>query len=653
MSKKKIDRAKKKIIFDEGIDLGDFVEGVAGGHLDGKGNGELLTMVVRQLLRSAKFVDGFNGEGWQLWIDESGLSNLTVDKLTVRQIMTIFELLINKVRSVGGQICVSAANGKVKSVEEQDGYFLIHFEQENTFVAHDLMRCQTFTGANLKSYWVEVAGMSDGGILVAKEEFDNTEPAEGDECVLMGNTTNGNRQNLILISATEDGQPRIDVMDGVNGKSFTNALRARLGNLDGIKDDWFPSNNQPHGNGLYSDNAYLRGTFLLVTGEDIKTKFEITEGKIESAVEGLRQDFASDRGYLNNPAFSDGMDKWATENETVFFLAGNRWIWTNGKALSKRGNSASVCKDMGRTVVRIRNKYISQKNTNLQSIPPMTTKEDGTKEAIPVFLTFFYRCAKAGTLTVEFENVDKTGFENFNSMHVEEKIAETDGYKQYSCNGLWNGTGDFKLSFTGDIYLYMLILSTDRVESLTHKYKTLFEQSERLVKISAAVFDKDDNALRETGLMIQPEGSGIYVKDANGKLALIGVGVEETDADGNAKTVIKLTSDHIKLEGLVTANGYFKVRTDGSIEARGGTFRGSVFADNGTIGGFSISQGHIGAANVNYKEDGTIEVNETNNGLFLYDSMIGFNDQNRQAIFGTWNSLGQPMLCRLVDTAKK
>ena len=170
--------------------------------------------------------------------------------------MTIFELLINKVRSVGGQICVSAANGKVKSIEEQDGYYLIRFEQENTFVAHDLMRCQTFTGANLKNYWVEVAGVNGDGILVAKEEFDKTEPAEGDECVLMGNTTNGNRQNLILISATEDGQPRIDVMDGVNGKSFTNALRARLGNLDGIKDDWFPSNNQPHGNGIYSDNAW-------------------------------------------------------------------------------------------------------------------------------------------------------------------------------------------------------------------------------------------------------------------------------------------------------------------------------------------------------------------------------------------------------------
>lgn len=204
---------------------------------------------------------------------------------------------------------------------------------------------------------------------------------------------------------------------------------------------------------------------------------------------------------MNNPSFADGMAKWATENETVFFLAGNRWIWTNGKALSKRGNSASVCKDLGRTVVRIRNKYISQKNANLQSIPPMTTKEDGTKEAIPVFLTFFYRCAKAGKLTVEFENVDKTGFENFNSMHVEEDIAKTEGYKQYSCNGLWNGTGDFKLGFTGDIYLYMLILSTDRVESLAYKYKTLFEQSEKLVRIAAQNFDKDGNVLEESDII--------------------------------------------------------------------------------------------------------------------------------------------------------
>lgn len=587
LSKKKADRAKKKITFEEGIGIGQ--EENAG--IDGKGNAELLTLVVREFLRSPQFVDGLLGEGWRLWMEDA-LSHLTIDKLTVRQVMVVLELLIEKVRSVGGQLCVSAANGKIKTAILEDGFYKITFEQANTFRAHDLMRCATFTGGNLKGYWVEVAGVEGDSILVGVDEFGTSLPAPGDECVLMGNTETPLRQNLILISATEDGQPRMDVMDGVKAKNFTGCLRARLGNLDGISDDWFPADNQPHGNGLYSDNAYLRGTFLLVTGEDIKTKFEIVEGRITSAVTALRNDFATEKGYLNNPSFDAGLEKWNTENETVFFLVGNRWIWANGNVLTKKGDSASVTEDDGRTVVRIRNKYILQKRENLKSIPSMPENDNGEKKAVPVFLTFFYRCAKAGTLRVEFVGVDKTGFANFNSMEVEEELSATDGYVQYTCSGLWNGTGDFKLSFTGDIYLYMLILSTDRVESLAHRYKTLFEQSERLVKISAAVFDRDENFLQETGLVVKPESAGIYAQDADGKLALIGVSVDGTDADGNRISVVKLTGDHIKLEGLVTANQNFKILADGSIESRNGKFFGEIQANTGKIGYFSIdSQG--------------------------------------------------------------
>lgn len=648
LSRKRNDRTKGRITFEQGVVFGE----EENGFVDGKGNAELLTAVVKELLSSGDYSGGgLTDSGWKLGMDEDRLSHLIVDKLTVRQVMNVFELLINKVRSVGGQICVSAANGKIKAVEEQGDYYLISFEQENMFVRHDLVRCQTFTGKDMRSYWVEVADVTEAGIVVAKEEFENVEPKAGDECVLMGNTAVENRQNLVLISATEDGEPRVDVMDGVSGKSFGNALRARLGNLDGIKDDTFPWNNQPRGNGLYADNVYLRGTFLLSTGEDVKTKLEITEGKVQSAIDSVRNDFLSEKGYLNNPTFASGLEKWNSENETVFFLVGNRWIWANGAALSKKGDGASVVTDMGRKVVRIRNKYIRQKHENLRFVPTFPTNSAGKKEALPVYLSFFYRCAKAGTLKIGFENVDKTGFADFNSMEVSEEIAATGGYVQYTCSGLWNGTGDFKLAFDGDIYLYMLVLSTDKIEALTYKYKTLFEQSERLVKISAAVYDKDERALQETGLMIQPEGTGIYIKDANGKLALIGVGVEETDAKGNKKTVIKLTADNIKLEGLVTANGYFKVKEDGSIEAVNGTFRGHVYAEGGAIGGFSIGNGHIGGADVIYNEDGTIEVKDTENGLFLYDDMIGFNDKGRQAIFGTWNNYGQPMLCRLVDTA--
>lgn len=543
-----------------------------------KTDGVTFDSVTSDSIRSAgQFVDGLLGAGFQLWKGEDGRTYLTVDKLTVRQTMAVLELLIEKVRSVGGQICVSAANGRIKTVEESGEHYLITFEQENMFVQHDLVRCQTFTGKDMRSYWVEVTDVTETGIVVVKEEFEGVEPKEGDECVLMGNTANSDRQNMVLISATEDGQPRVDVMDGVSGKTFDNALRARLGNLDGIKDDKFPADRQPRGNGLYADNAYMKGTFVLETGEDVKTRFEITEGKVQSAIDSVRNDFLSEKGYLNNPTFASGLEKWNSENETVFFLVGNKWVWANGAALSKKGDGASVVTDMGRKVVRIRNKYIRQKHENLRFVPTFPTNGDGKKEALPVYLSFFYRCAKSGTLKIGFENVDKTGFADFNSMEVSEEIAATGGYVQYTCSGLWNGTGDFKLAFDGDIYLYMLVLSTDKIEALTYKYKTLFEQSERLVKISAAVYDKDERALEETGLIVTSKVSGLYAIDVDGNLkSFVGAG-----QDG-----VKIKASNIQLEGLVTANNNFKILEDGSVETIKATIGQSLLRDvriNGAI----------------------------------------------------------------------
>lgn len=599
LSRLRPDTAKEKITFLKGADFGNYTTGENGGTVDGDGNAEWLTAVIRELLRSLKFVDGMTGEGWQLWMDAlTGLSNLTIDKVTIRQTLVALELLIQKVRSIGGQFVVSAASGKIKAVAKDGDNYKITFEQNNEFVAHDLMRCAEFTGTHLRGYWVEVSASDGNGITVPVSEFGDVEPKEGDECVLMGNTQNRLRQNLISIAATEDGQPRVDVLDGVCAKNFNDCLRVRLGNLDGISDSRFPTDNQPHGNGLYGDNVYLMGTFVLTTGEDILTRFEITEGKIEAAVEGLRQDFAGDKGYLSNATFYDGMSLWDTDNEAVFFLVGNKWIWANNKVLTNKGNFANVVTDNGRTVVFICNNYITQKNENLRSIPNFSVNDNGKKEAIPVYLSFFYRCKKSGTLKVCFENIDKTDFENFNSMEVLEDLEVTEGYQQYSCNGLWNGTGDFKLSFSGEIYLYMLILSTDRIESLTYKYRTLFEQSERLVKISSAVFDKDENALKETGLFIKPEGAGLYAQDADGKVALIGVSVDEVDEEGNKKSTIKLTADHIKLEGLITANGNFKILEDGSIEATNGKFKGEIIANKGSIGDLSISSDSLYYGNI-------------------------------------------------------
>ena len=635
-----------------------------------KTDGVTFDSVTSDSIRSAgQFVDGLLGSGFQLWKGEDGRTYLTVDKLTVRQTMAVLELLIEKVRSVGGQICVSAANGRIKTVEESGEHYLITFEQENMFVQHDLVRCQTFTGKDMRSYWVEVTDVTETGIVVVKEEFEGVEPKEGDECVLMGNTANSDRQNMVLISATEDGQPRVDVMDGVSGKTFDNALRARLGNLDGIKDDKFPADRQPRGNGLYADNAYMKGTFVLETGEDVKTRFEITEGMVQSAIDGVRNDFVSDKGYLNNATFRSGLEMWDSDNETVFFLVGNRWVWANDNVLSKKGDGASVVTDMGRTVVRIKNKYILQKHGNLRYVPSFASVNDGKKEALPVYLSFFYRCAKAGTLKVSFEGVDKAGFENFNSMDVTEALGVTEGYVQYTCNGLWNGTGDFKLEFDGEIYLYMLVLSTDKVESLTYKYKTLFEQSEWLVKIAAMNFDKDGTVLEGSEIITTSKYNALmserfdengalknaaglitasdwdlwlktYMEDMEKKLdikSFSGMFASAVDNDtdivkkadisafitkdenGNIESGVHVGADNISLEGIVTANENFKILEDGSIEAKNAKIKGYVYSvfkqidlSDATPLGYNADTG-----NSEFQLNGNLYVDASFNGVVL------------------------------------
>lgn len=593
LSRVEEDQALKKITFKEGLDIGYYTAGERGGRIDGDGNAELLTMVVRHLLRSAEFRNGFTGEGWQLWVDDWGLSNLEIDRLTVRQIMTVFELLIERIRAVGGQIIVSAANGKIKTVEDAGETYKITFEGENYFMAHDLIRCQVFSGIEnnnngqpqspVRGYWVEVQSIEDGKVVIPKTEFAewSTAPMEGDECVLMGNTENPYRQSLISIAATEDGQPRIDIMDGVKEKNFVGCLRARLGNLDGIGDSNFPLDKQPHGNGLYADNAYLRGTFLLTTGEDIKTKFEVMEGKIESMVEGLREDFMQDKGFLANPNFYNGMLNWHTNNDVVFYKVGSKWIWTDN-IISLKKNFALTEWDGERTICRIRSNYIRQNHSDYLSLPEFVINGDGLKEPASIYVSFFYKVVTPGNLSIWFANVDDEGFVNYEHFGKSEYLDSTNGkYQQFNASGLWNGTGDFTLTFTGEIHLYMLILTTDRLESLKYMYRTLFEQSANLVKISAAVFDQDEQALQETGLVIKPEGGGIYCQDANGNMALIGVAIEE-----NGESKIFLKAENIKLEGLVTANENFKILEDGSIEAVNGKFSGKLEATTGTFSGF-------------------------------------------------------------------
>lgn len=538
----------------------------------------------------------FTDTGFKVWQAAAGQTYAVIDELTVRRAMRVFELIINKVRATGGTLIVTPANGRVKTagLDTARGQWRLTLEDTCPFVAGDLIRCSAWRhaangagqGTQLTAYWAEVADADSEGVWIAASEFGGqSEPAAGDEVVLLGNTRDPRRQGAVSITATEGGAPRIDILDGIKGKTLAGCAYTRLGALDGTSDAPYFKDGEIHGYGLWSANAYLRGDFILRTGESVSTRFEITDGRIDSAIEGLRQDLAGLGSFLSNATFGQGLYKWDTANRDLPFLLGGRFIWTGTSYLAEKSDAVKVEQDGGRTVAHLRNADLTQRNDNLQSRPTFAPDADGTRHAIPVYLTFHYRCAEAGTLTVTFDGVDQTGFAAFTPLHVTERIEATagEGYRQFTCSGLWNGTGDFRLRFTGDIRLHMLLLTADRVEGLAERYQTLFQQTDRLIRIAAAVYDHDAQALQETGLLIKPEGAGLYAQDAEGHLATIGTAIETEDNNGTKRSVVKLTGDDIRLEGNVTANGGFSIDKEGNVTARNATFSGFIRKEKAVI----------------------------------------------------------------------
>lgn len=259
----------------------------------------LFQTIVKDYISSERFIPGLMGEGMKLYKAINGDWNLEIDNAVVRKAMTIFELIISKVRAVNGGLVISSANGRVKSVSETSGdpaYYVLGIEGDMMFVTDDLVRCQVYTSGHVKYYWVPVASVNDDSILILKSVFPNgTTPAVGDDLVQMGNLTNPNRQGILYLTASEDGKPRISVLDGVNSTSLAGKSKVILGCLDGMTDTDFPADFQPSGHGLYAINCFLKGIFILRNGKSIEQEFSniATElaaipGKIELAIRSMK-----------------------------------------------------------------------------------------------------------------------------------------------------------------------------------------------------------------------------------------------------------------------------------------------------------------------------------------------------------------------------
>nr|DAV38672.1 MAG TPA: tail protein [Caudoviricetes sp.] len=277
------------------------------GKITKEGQLQYLSAIIYEFLSSETFVPGFLGEGFKIWL-ENGNWHIECDNLTVRQTMNVFELLIQKIRSVNGAIVVSQSNGKVTAVEDTGTQYKITFGEEfPTFQEGDLIRCQSWSKNNLKFYWVEVKTAADGYILCDKSEFNNVVPAVGDEVVQMGNTKNAERQALIYITAQESGKPYIEILNGVKTKSLAGTDRTRLGDLSNIVDPDFTGEAAVKGTGFYSTNAFLKGIFVLRNGKRVEDEIKIAKDAADQAA----QDAAN--AAQSAQEAKDRLNKWADD----------------------------------------------------------------------------------------------------------------------------------------------------------------------------------------------------------------------------------------------------------------------------------------------------------------------------------------------------
>lgn len=210
------------------------------------------------------FASDFMGHGWKIFnsgSEESPEYTLEIDNVKVRKAFIAHELIIDQVRAICGSLGISQACGKVKDVslhtdEYGNQYYLIKLEGEAThgyggFVKNDLIRCQRVEKGGIKGYWVKIesVNMEEGWFTVMASEFSGTIkqsevtewvsndggqmnlPAAGDEIVQYGNTTVKSRQNAIYLHATEKGVPTIDLLQGINEKSFSEKIVCSLGRI--------------------------------------------------------------------------------------------------------------------------------------------------------------------------------------------------------------------------------------------------------------------------------------------------------------------------------------------------------------------------------------------------------------------------------------
>lgn len=506
---------------------------------------------------SPKFISGFpNGIGWDLApyqrINAADVAEtkwrLEIDDINVRGQMRVYEFVISQLRGENDNVIFAGMMRVLKADPENE---IIYLDTEkgvlyNPFRAGDILMVQRFGGmpsaANnynvIKQYELRVkeayvGNLSDGEervdwIEVEKFVGDWDDVAARDVLTRVDSLTDSTRKGIVKVTTVDEiGAPYIDVVYGMKTDP-DNATKVRMGNLSGVR----TRNNRDLTGvwGLYAEGAvFENSTYYMQNGQTVEQNFTVLNGKLESEISTVKNDMSLEAGnILKNSSFGSNMRYWESTDEVYFILTADGYLYANSYFYVEKNQIADIVSDNGRYALRIRKTGVKQANSlfNKEGISfegtTETDSEGNTKTIYPQFsFAFFYKPITDGTLKVGF-----TG----KKLYAEEQLTASNSYAQYSKYAEWDGTGDFQISYTGEILIYGVSLYNDKLadakiylegkitqtaEALTVDYKKLikdgddalsqsmtsqFQQTAEQIslRVTKETYDTDQKKLKES-----------------------------------------------------------------------------------------------------------------------------------------------------------
>ncbi len=525
-------------------------------------------------LSSPDFVAGFlTGKGWRLKNEPvenaagvlENKYNLELDNLIVRGSMRIFEMIISQLLGENDNRIFTAMM-EVDHFDAESGRVYLDTKEGrmyNSFRKGDYIMVQQYNGLpseendhyvtkNYELLVKEVGTEGEGEDRLAWVTFENfTSSMAGatpeklikkrDTFVRVDNVSDTDRKGIIQVMTVGSDTPFIDIVHGLKTNPDS-ALKGRLGNLNGIR---HPVLGQLKGFGEYLNNLYAVGEFVLSrTGESIDTKFQVLENMFSSRFSKTSYELTNEKNYLENGQFLEqitdsenkiiaGWDIDSTDESVFWFDASGFPVMVNGNPTASGNRKVSLEKVDGRQILRVQNCGIRQKNALIRQ--PGTHKEyvagEKSSAELPpteagytdvqdkLYISVHIYAKTAGALTLGFADCeDVRGKQNTLKIRTI-NVAYSGAWKTIPIEGVWNGTGDFVIQYTGDCYLAIASLTDEPLSELSKTVSTQIVQTANNIKLLGENIDTVNKKAVKVGFELDAEKGEIrqYVDSKDAK----------------------------------------------------------------------------------------------------------------------------------------